>query len=475
MTPTRSIQNGNGIFLPGYDAQLSTSGVSHSISKIEKASTELLRACAAAFLQGHHSDDNDDDHSLLAIEKMPCNGESESRDYRCSCSFQILREDEDDDGSLLLYAMRQNARAEPLNASYFPIALPRIQRAMSQLLHLLNSRHSRVSPDDEKPAFQFPFLRGDVAAASFVCSWDETDCFCTLHYSSDLDVASWRAEAEILWEEMRYESGCSLTSFIGRSKGKKCQVGKDDEDEMTAAPVIRDTVTVVFGSFSTKSVMVSYRKPIDAFQHPNGVVMRKALKWILQCLMQVSKRARDQQAGSGINLLEMYCGCGAHTVAISKASLFHRIVAVENDRRLVDACRVNCDLNRCGSSSSTTPVTVVQDDAANVARRLMRRSGNHNCPRSDNSPREKEEWWNDEYHVLLVDPPRQGLDESVRRLAMLEGRFQFVLYVSCGRDALKRDLDILKDHFVVESCAVLDLFPRTSAVESLVCLQRRED
>ncbi len=29
------------------------------------------------------------------------------------------------------------------------------------------------------------------------------------------------------------------------------------------------------------------------------------------------------------NLLEMYCGCGAHTIPISKAMLFDSIVAVE--------------------------------------------------------------------------------------------------------------------------------------------------
>jgi tRNA/tmRNA/rRNA uracil-C5-methylase (TrmA/RlmC/RlmD family) len=71
---------------------------------------------------------------------------------------------------------------------------------------------------------------------------------------------------------------------------------------------------------------------------------------------------------------------------------------------------------------------------------------------------------------LLVDPPRSGLHESVCRLA---AGVMHILYISCGHEALLRDLNILGEMFEVVDCVLLDLFPGTRSVESLVHLQRR--
>ena len=57
-------------------------------------------------------------------------------------------------------------------------------------------------------------------------------------------------------------------------------------------------------------------------------------------------------------------------------------------------------------------------------------------------------------------------------LARQERRFQHILYISCGRDALVRDLERLSEDFVAEDCTLLDLFPGTRSVESLVHLRR---
>ena len=59
---------------------------------------------------------------------------------------------------------------------------------------------------------------------------------------------------------------------------------------------------------------VTYHKPEDAFTHPNPTTMMKALRWILSRVEEVSSPARK------VNLLEMYCGCGAHTVPIAKCA-----------------------------------------------------------------------------------------------------------------------------------------------------------
>mmetsp|Transcript_42932 Transcript_42932/g.100780 ORF Transcript_42932/g.100780 Transcript_42932/m.100780 type:complete len:124 (-) Transcript_42932:74-445(-) len=81
-------------------------------------------------------------------------------------------------------------------------------------------------------------------------------------------------------------------------------------------------------------------------------------------------------------------------------------------------------------------------------------------------------WMEREYDVLLIDPPRAGLDRNVTEMAIV-GNFQHIIYVSCGRKALIRDLNVLAPYFDVASTALLDLFPGTDAVETLVHLQRK--
>ncbi len=78
------------------------------------------------------------------------------------------------------------------------------------------------------------------------------------------------------------------------------------------------------------------------------------------------------------------------------------------------------------------------------------------------------------YSVLLVDPPRAGLDIQVCELAK-QGSFQHIIYISCGREALKKDLVELSSLFEVKDCTLIDLFPCTDSVESLVHLKRKDE
>ena len=74
---------------------------------------------------------------------------------------------------------------------------------------------------------------------------------------------------------------------------------------------------------------------------------------------------------------------------------------------------------------------------------------------------------------MLVDPPRQGLDPQVINLAV-HGLYKHLIYISCGADALARDLKALSEYFEVADMCLTDLFPRTDSVESLVHLRRKK-
>lgn len=68
---------------------------------------------------------------------------------------------------------------------------------------------------------------------------------------------------------------------------------------------------------------------------------------------------------------------------------------------------------------------------------------------------------------VLVNPPRGGLSEGVRR-TLLTCRPPLLVYVACGPEALARDLRVLTaGGFRLEAAQPFDLFPQTRQVETL--------
>ncbi len=321
-------------------------------------------------------------------------------------------------------AMRNNFAPSPLNSDVFSIANPRIQSAMSKTIAYLRCLGGPASA-----------VVANLTSCKFVTSWDESAAVLTLSYSDAIpDPDEWKLDAFPLLQI------ASLASVTARFKGRAVSVGE-------AKHVIRDTLDV---PQTSPPRTVFYHKPADAFQHPNRSAMLTALSWLVGRIDAIV-----EARGGRVSMLEMYCGCGAHSIALATEDRFTRIKCVEVDARLVDSCKGNVALNELGGL-----VSVVKGDAGEVARRMCRQG------------KGKKDVEREEYDVLLVDPPRQGLDQHVRRLAE-KGRFTDFLYVSCGREALVRDLNGLLDSFDVVDVAITDLFPRTDSVETLVHLRRR--
>jgi len=437
------------ILLPGYEIQLHDDGPLHSRTKLESAATDFARDCQV-------------DPSI--IHSKPCVTNQETIQYRCSCSFQMILDDDDDKYH---YAMRTHGQAVKIGADAFPIATLQIQRVMMLMICHLN--------DDG-----FELARENLSSASFVSSWNEGgDCIVTLNYGQKIHPENSKFKEQL--ETLRLQ--CDMTTLIVRSKKMKMELGRIPpyiEDDIIMTKVDHGGFQVSLNENMEKihdetHWMVKYRKPEDAFQHPNGNTMIQALDWMLNRLHAIQNDLLTIPQGNRY-LLEMYCGCGAHTMAISKAKLFDFIVAVEMDQRLVDACIYNCKQNDCCSSSesnqnimSSTPVQVFQGDAGDFAAKTLRRKY---IDQQTISVQSKSYWQSQQFQVLLVDPPRGGLDEHVLNLA-INGSFQHVIYISCGKNALIRDLKVLSTVFEVVDCTLTDLFPRTDSVETLLHLKKK--
>lgn len=376
---------------------------------------------------------------------------------------------------------------------------------MILLMDCLNRKNSMTSN-----GYMFQSIRNNLTSVTFVSSWGDGaqnalsgDCHVTLHYGppgvfeaplSDDTISAGDRRSESIWKEEAQKicNDCNLSSLTARSKGIKIVVSNSMPNQDSSAGAIHDDlwittqqndeipevldVTLVpprqsLGESSLlSSIKIEYQKSTEAFQHPNAGVMLTSLRWILYKLSQIARQSAADAALRRPRLLEMYCGCGAHTIPCAKSGMLSDIVAVELDERLVSVCKSNCSRNSClkGEMKSTgTQVSVFKGDAATWAKKILKTYEKHSdttqsCS-SDNIT---------DFDILLVDPPREGLDKTVCDLA-LKGRFQHVIYVSCGRRALLRDLEILcTGGFDVVDLAVIDLFPGTDAVESLVHLKR---
>ena len=468
--------------LPGYEAQLSQSGVQHSINKLLET-----KAC---FEKEYGSS--------VSCSLQPCKTEEETMSYRCNCTFQVILSK----GMKFEYAMRTQRAVVPLQCSYFPIATKRIQRAMSALLGVLNSsppidenwdsRYATIATD--ATVFRYPLLRVHLTSISFTSSWDEKECLVTLHYSppgllslssiadKSSNVQQWIMQAE----EARLQ--CNATHLSGRSRGIHLSVPRMSSDkingceEKDSAVFLHDEITlssVDQHQLNIPSSIVTYHKPEGTFQHPNPNVMYQALHWLFSCMYNIRRNKQKS-----ISLLEMYCGYGAHTIPLCKTNMCDKVVTIEMDDRLVQACQANCVLNQCSDV-----LTAIKADAGEISRNILRARRKHrqqqqDGPQSSSSSTQSSTSHNlcsDSQHilqdlkfdVLLVDPPRQGLDSTVCEMANTIGSFQHILYISCGRRALLRDLKLFNETFEVKSVEMLDLFPRTDSVETLVHLQRR--
>ncbi len=74
--------------------------------------------------------------------------------------------------------------------------------------------------------------------------------------------------------------------------------------------------------------------------------------------------------------------------------------------------------------------------------------------------------------VMIVDPPRRGMDESTIETLrkMLPGK---IIYSSCRPPTMARDIKALSNLYTVKELILVDMFPQTHHVEMLALLARK--
>ena len=138
---------------------------------------------------------------------------------------------------------------------------------------------------------------------------------------------------------------------------------------------------------------------------------------------------------------DVYCGTG--TISLLAAKSCKKVIGIEYVNQAVQNAKKNAARNHlenaefyAGKAEDLLPVLVKQNDAPDV---------------------------------IIVDPPRKGLDSSVID-TMCSTNVPKIVYVSCNPATLARDVAIIQKHgYTVQKIQSVDMFCWTSDVET-VCL-----
>jgi len=75
------------------------------------------------------------------------------------------------------------------------------------------------------------------------------------------------------------------------------------------------------------------------------------------------------------------------------------------------------------------------------------------------------------FDIVIVDPPRAGLSPKIVE-NLLQAHPATIVYISCNPSTLARDLKRLAPNYEIESIRLVDLFPQTYHIETLVFLAK---
>jgi tRNA (uracil-5-)-methyltransferase len=216
---------------------------------------------------------------------------------------------------------------------------------------------------------------------------------------------------------------------MGRSRGKKRVLVRD---------YVNETLSLPSGdSFTLRHVE-------NAFSQPNAAVNAQMLAWVDAQLSADTKYPA---------ILELYGGAGNFTWVLARHA--HKLLMTELSPSAVSAAQ------DAFAQAGIHHVTIAAMNSEQVSGQL-----------SSTGEGTKLNWQGQDYdfRLVMVDPPRAGLDDVTRILVQ---RFETIVYVSCNPDTLARDMLAWQETHRLASVAVFDQFPYTHHIEVGVMLVKK--
>lgn len=248
------------------------------------------------------------------------------------------------------------------------------------------------------------------------------DVVVTMCYHRKLDE-EWVKAAEGMREEMNRMHPQLNVSIVGRANRMRKVIGN----------------AFVMENVHLDGTVLKYKQLEGQFAQPNAQIATEMLKFARSCCAP-SSNTND--------FLELYCGNGHFTVALS--SFFRTCLSTEISKTNIAAARENIEMNGIKNTH------VVRLSAEEVVQAI---DGERVFTRLKDTQLDLTTL---NIKTVLVDPPRAGCGPEVSKMLQ---RFENIVYISCNVETLAEDMLILSETHDMKRFAVFDQFPYTPHLE----------
>lgn len=248
------------------------------------------------------------------------------------------------------------------------------------------------------------------------------DVVVTMCYHRKLDE-EWVKAAEGMREEMNRMHPELNVSIVGRANRMRKVIGD----------------AFVMENVHLDGTVLKYKQLEGQFAQPNAQIATEMLKFARSCCAP-SSNTND--------FLELYCGNGHFTVALSP--FFRTCLSTEISKTNIAAARENIEMNGIKNTH------VVRLSAEEVVQAI---DGERVFTRLKDTQLDLTTL---NIKTVLVDPPRAGCGPEVSKMLQ---RFENIVYISCNVETLAEDMLILSETHDMKRFAVFDQFPYTPHLE----------
>ena len=141
-------------------------------------------------------------------------------------------------------------------------------------------------------------------------------------------------------------------------------------------------------------------------------------------------------------VLDCYCGVG--TISLLAATKAKKVYGIEVVKEAIDDAIENAKLNKITNAEFI--VGKAEEEILKFKDKLI--------------------------DIMIVDPPRKGLDIDVIN-TIIQKKIEKIVYVSCDIATLARDLQLLQSDYEIKDVTLVDMFPQTADVETVAMLVRK--
>lgn len=267
--------------------------------------------------------------------------------------------------------------------------------------------------------------------------WDERAKTGSLRY---VIVRATRDDRALVVLVVRSNADASLLERVARAVAEDDRVAgvlRMDNDRADGALLDGDA-RVLVGDAAVREVLAGVEVELGAGEFAQVNPAQADAMYARAAALVTGDGARA--TGAGPRVADVYAGLGGIAFALARAGA--SVVAIERDESAIGALRSAAE--RAGLADQ---IDARAGDASTLAE--LR-----------------------DLDAIVVNPPRKGLSKQVVA-AMLASSARRVVYMSCGPEALGRDLVLLRDGgFTIETIEPYDLMPGTAQIETIVALTR---